>query len=97
MTMAVSDIRTQTVAALALSAYVIARPGACSAAVKGTREMLSCIHLTSSRVLGLERAILNSPVTMMRPDAPPNFWEREYAETPARCESITSSYVLRKC
>jgi hypothetical protein len=98
MDTAVSDIQTRTVAALALSAYVITRPGACSAAVKGTREMLSYIHSTSSRVLGLERAegIHNSPMTMMRSDAPPNFWEREYAETPARCKNITC-FVFCEC
>ena len=84
------------VAALALSAYVIMRPGACNAAVKGTKEMLCRVHLTTSRVLGLERAIQNTPLTMMRSDAPPNFWEREYAETPARCEIIMSN-LFRKC
>ncbi len=81
-----SAIDGRTAAALAMSACVIVRQGAFSAALKGLREMIGCVQVNSSRVLGFEGSDSSfvPPLTMMRPDAPPNFWEREYAEAPAR-------------
>ncbi len=92
-----SAIDVKTTAGLALAACVILRQGACIDALKGTREMLSCVLVNSSRVLGFERSdcTLKPPLTMMRSDAPPNFWEREYAEFPARYLLILN-YVFRK-
>ena len=95
MVTALSDV--PHAAALAFSACIIARPGACSAALQGTSEMFSLFQATYSRVLGFGRlgGNLTSPLAMMRSDAPPNFWERESAEAPSRLIIIIRSVILK--
>jgi hypothetical protein len=85
----IADLPSKTVRAVAISACVLARPGACSAALKGVREMFSYIQATASHVERFE-GNLKPPITMMRSDPPPNFWERECADMSARLDIITS-------
>jgi hypothetical protein len=93
-----SEMPKQTATAVAISACIIARPGACSAALKGAREFFSYIQANSSRIIGFQRFDLTkkSSLPMMRTDPPPNFWEREYAETQARLEILYSVCVFAK-
>lgn len=70
----------QTGAAIALSAYLISRPGACDAALKGASETMGCVKVLLSKFALADENGLGSPISMMRPEAPPNFWERETTE-----------------
>ncbi len=90
-----ADVPSQTLGALALSACVIVRPGACSAALKGATEMLSYVQSYSSRLLGFagSEGKLKSPLTMRQSDSPPNFWEREHADKSYRLENMIKSFI----
>ena len=79
------DGQGQAVTVAAVSGYILARPGAFVAARKGVADSVNRV-LFSVGHRPYEPFVEDSktPVTMMRPDAPPNFWERESAESNAR-------------
>jgi hypothetical protein len=77
----------QAGAGIALSAYLLSRPGACDAAVKGAVSTIGCVKSLVARAIALDEPYLEGskgPMTMMRPEAPPNFWEREVVEINGR-------------